>query len=82
MTVRTRVREYVLENFLFTDDPSALDDDTSFLEAGFIDSTGIMELILFLEDEFEIKVKDDEMKPENLDSITALVGFVDRSKPA
>jgi acyl carrier protein len=78
VTTEQKLRHYVLENYLFTDDPSALDNATSFLDAGFIDSTGIMEMIAFLEEEFGIKVVDDEMTPENLDSINCLVGFVNR----
>ena len=75
---RPRLRQYVLENFLFTRDEGALADNASFLETGIVDSTGIMEVIFFLEDEFGLNVTDEEMTPENLDSIDNLVSFVEK----
>jgi acyl carrier protein len=56
--------------------PEELDDSVSFLESGIMDSTGIMELVMFLEEEFEIKVQDAEMVPENLDSVNNLVKYL------
>ena len=82
MAVREQLRTYILENFLFTDDPSALVDSDSFLQKGIIDSTGIMEVIFFLEDELGVQVADTEMVPENLDSVDNLVAFVGRKKAA
>lgn len=76
--VRHKVRQFILRNYLFTDDDGALDDRTSFLESGLIDSTGMMEVIFFLEETFGIAVEDDEMVPENLDSVRNLVGYVGR----
>jgi len=75
---RRKLRRYVLENFLFTQDEGALADSDSFLETGIVDSTGIMEVIFFLEDEFQLNVTDEEMTPENLDSIENLVSFVQK----
>jgi len=63
---------------LFTNDQSVLSNNDSFLNKGILDSTGILELIYFLEDEFGIKVEDDEMIPENLDSIVNLVAFINQ----
>ncbi|MEN8668419.1 MAG: acyl carrier protein, partial [Ketobacter sp.] len=57
---------------------SALNDSDSFMEQGIIDSTGIMEVVFFLEVEFDIQVQDEEMIPENLDSIDNLVAFVEK----
>ena len=76
MSIEKQVREFILENYLFTDDESALDNDDSFLEKGILDSTGILEVIYFIEEEFEVKVDDNEMVPENLDSVKNIVGFV------
>lgn len=76
MAVKKKIRDYVLENYLFTDDETALADDTSFLDKGIIDSTGILEVIAFIEDEFGVNVLDDEMIPENLDSVENIVQFV------
>lgn len=76
MSVEKILRNYILQNFLFTDDDSVLSNSDSFLEKGIIDSTGILELITFIEEEIDIKVEDEEMVPENLDSIDNLVAFI------
>ena len=78
MTTETKVREYILDNFLFTDDQNALSSDDSFMNKGIVDSTGMLEIIYFIEDEFEVKVDDDEMVPENLDSVNNIVNFVEK----
>ncbi len=80
MSLEDKIRKYILENFLFTDDALALDSNDSFLEQGILDSTGILEVIMFLEEEFDIKVQDDEMIPENLDSVLNLGNFVKRKQ--
>ena len=80
MSLEDKIRKYILENFLFTDDASALDSNDSFLEQGILDSTGILEVIMFLEEEFDVKVQEDEMIPENLDSVLNLVNFVKRKQ--
>lgn len=77
MSVEQQVREYILENYLFTDDPNALANGDSFLENGVLDSTGILEIIYFIEENFDIKVEDDEMIPENLDSVNNIVSYID-----
>ena len=73
------VRAFVVSNFLFGDG-SALDDDTSFMEAGIIDSTGILELVMHLEETYQIKIQDDELIPENLDSLANIAQFLDQKK--
>lgn len=80
MHIRKRIREYILRNFLFTDDESALIDSDSFLAAGFIDSTGVLEIVSLIEDDFRVSVDEDEMLPENLDSVDNLVAFVLRKQ--
>lgn len=80
MDMRTQIRGYILENFLFTDDQSALADDASFLDQGIIDSVGALEIAQFLEQTFGFSVKEEEMLPENLDSVDNLVGFVQRKQ--
>jgi len=79
-SIRSKLRAHILESFLFTDDDDALADGDSFLEKGIVDSTGIMEVILFIEEEFGFTVADDEMIPDNLDSVDALVAFVSRKR--
>ncbi len=69
------IKEFIIENFLFGEE-SDLNDDTSFLEEGIIDSTGVLELIEFLEEEFEIEIDDEDMIPENLDSLNNLEKFI------
>ncbi len=69
------VRNFIIENFLFEEDKN-LKEDTSFLENGIIDSTGILELVTFLEETFEIEVEDEELIPENLDSISNVVQYI------
>jgi len=71
------IRSYIVENFLFGDD-SGLQDDTSFLDEGIMDSTAALELVDFLEKEFSIKVEVEDFTPENLDSINNVVAFLNR----
>lgn len=80
MSVESTLRTFILENYLFTDDESALNNNDSFLNKGIIDSTGILEVIFFIEENFELKVADEEMVPENLDSIANLSAFIARKK--
>jgi acyl carrier protein len=72
---KAKIKEFIIENFLFGNS-DGLNDDTSFLEEGIIDSTGILELITFLEEEFATKVDDEELIPENLDSINNVLSFL------
>ena len=69
------LREFVAENFLFGEDANFANND-SFLEQGIIDSTGVLELVTYLEEQLEIAVDDDELVPENLDSIDNLCRFI------
>ncbi|GMU68330.1 MAG: hypothetical protein AMXMBFR37_06630 [Steroidobacteraceae bacterium] len=78
MQVAERTRQYILENFLFSNDPSQLGYDDSFLERGLIDSTGMLEVIMFLEETFGVKVDDEEMVPANLDSVSKIAALVRR----
>lgn len=80
MIHRDTIRRYILENYLFTEDQGALADDASFLESGIIDSTGMMEVIFFLEENFSIRVEDEEMIPENLDSVNNLLRYIERKQ--
>ena len=71
-----KIRSFIFENFLFDAKEDALTNDTSFLEQGIIDSTGVLELVDWLEEEFSISVNDEELIPENLDSVNLLAAFV------
>jgi len=80
MSTEDKVRGYILDNFLFTDDQSALSNSDSLLEKGLVDSTGILEIITFIEEEFSLKVDDEEMVPENLDSVDNIIAFVSKKQ--
>jgi acyl carrier protein len=78
MTTRDRVRSFIAETF-FVDD---FKDDDSFLVSGIIDSTGMMEVVLFLEQEFDIPIRDVDLTPDNLDSVEKVTAFVTRKRRA
>ncbi len=80
MDPRQQIRRYIAENFLFTDDTSTLVDSDSLMMRGIIDSTGALEVMFFLEETFGIKVEEEEMIPENLDSVDNLVAFLARKQ--
>jgi len=75
------IRKFVVDNFLFGQG-GKLKDDTSFLDGGIIDSTGVLELAMHIETTYGIKVKDDELVPENLDSINAVASFLEKKLAA
>lgn len=80
MSIRNEVKQFILTNYLFTNDESKLNDTDSLMQNGVVDSTGILELIMHLEETYALKVDDDEMKPENLDSVANIVSFVERKR--
>jgi acyl carrier protein len=75
-TVRHMLRDHILSTYLFTSDPSALGDDDSFQELRHIDSMGMMQLIQFIETEFGIRLVEDDLVPEKLDSVNRLVRLI------
>lgn len=75
---REKVRGYILENLMFSSNDDDLADGASLLDRGIIDSTGVLEIVLYLEEEFQVKVKDSDMLPANFDSVDNIVGFVSR----
>lgn len=78
--IQKKIEEYIVNNFLFGDDSLKINNSDSFMERGIIDSTGMLELITFTEEEFSIEIEDDEMIPENLDSLNNISSFVLRKK--
>lgn len=76
MSIRERIRTFIVDTF-FVDDFA---DDDSFLRKGLIDSTGMMELVAFLESDLGVKLEDRELVPENLDSLSRVVAFVERKQ--
>lgn len=81
MTNQERVLRFILDNF-YVADPVELADDTSLIEGGYVDSTGMLELIAFLEADFGLRIADTEMVPDNLGSIGKIAAFVDRKRAA
>jgi acyl carrier protein len=74
--VKTRVRQFVIDSFLFGQDSQSLSDNDSFLDRGIVDSTGVLELVSFLETQFNVSVDNHELIPDNLDSINRVTTFV------
>lgn len=74
--ISKNIRNFLFENYLFGYSENQFNNDSSFLEFGVLDSTGILELILFIEDKFQIQVLDEEILPENLDSINCVSRLV------
>jgi acyl carrier protein len=75
------LRAFIKDTFLFGREPDFSDDD-SFLEMGLIDSTGVLELVSYLEETHGVKVEDEELVPDNLDSINRIVRFIESKQPA
>ena len=75
-TIAPVLRSYIASNLLFTGDSFGYGDDASFLGEGIIDSVGVMELVLFVEQEFSIKVEDRDVTRENFDSIHNLARYI------
>jgi acyl carrier protein len=73
-----QIRDYVIDRFLFGQGGDRLSDDASFLEQNLVDSTGVLEMVMFLEQRFGFKVQDHELIPENLDSVNRIAAFVAR----
>jgi acyl carrier protein len=76
------IRNFIVQNFLFGRDDGSLKSDTSFLDSGIIDSTGVMELVMYVEKNCGLKVEDQELDPANLDSINRLAKFIERKQNA
>jgi acyl carrier protein len=77
---RDRIRRFLAENYLFTDDPAQLGLDDSLLGRGIVDSTGMLEVILFIEEQWGIKVADHDMVPDNLDSVNRIAAYVESKR--
>jgi acyl carrier protein len=77
MPLNSELRQFVIDNFLFGKPDKHVGDDDSFLELGIIDSTGVMELVAFLEERYRVKLQDSDLIPDNLDSINKVARFVE-----
>ena len=82
MDLRQRLRDFIIEDFLFGDQTLLTDDSSSLMDAGIVDSVGVMEITAFLEKELNVTVEDDDLTPENFDSIDGLHAFVRKKQTA
>ena len=78
MDIPSTIRQFIREKFVFSSEDTSFDDQASFMETGLVDSTGVLEIIQFIEENFGIAVQDEELIPENLDSVDNLSNFVSR----
>ena len=78
--IRTDIRTFIIDNFLFGDESQPLPDDLSLIDNDLVDSTGILELVSFIEEHFEVKIEDADIVPANLDTIGKIVAFVGRKR--
>jgi acyl carrier protein len=76
--IKLELNNYIRSRFLLEDDSKNLGDDDSFLENGIIDSTGVLELVNHIEEKFKIEVEDEELVPDNLDSLNKLTSYISR----
>lgn len=75
-TISAQIRTFIVDNFLFGDDGYPLTDDMSLIDNDLVDSTGILEIVSFLEERFGMSVADAEIVPANLDSIARITAYV------
>jgi acyl carrier protein len=80
--IETQVRSFIEDNFMFREDRTSLSATESLLEAGLIDSTGILELLAFLEERFKIGIPDADLTPANFDSINTIAAYVEHARAA
>lgn len=78
---RTRLRAFLARNFLLSEEPFPYEDDVSLMAEGVVDSTGVLELILFLDEAFGVNVADAEATPRNLDSVGRILDYLDSKLP-
>jgi len=76
MEIESEIREFIAKNLLYSGDGFKYGDDVSFLEEGIVDSIGVMELVAFVEDRYEIQVDDQDVTPDNFDSINRLAKYI------
>ncbi len=78
MQLESEIRNFIVENFLYGQNDNNLGDNVSFLETGIIDSTGVLEMVSFIEEKYGVSVEDEELIPDNLDSVQKISDFIRR----
>lgn len=81
LQLKSEIRQFIVDNFLYGRDDDTLGDEVSFLGKGIIDSTGILELVSFVEEKYSISIDDEELIPDNFDSLNKLSSFVLKKTP-
>ena len=81
MHIETQIKQFMLDNFLFGGSLDDIVDDASFMANGIVDSLGVLELISFVEETYAVEVSDEEVVPENFDSVNQMAAYI-RSKVA
>ena len=76
MQLKSEIKQFIVENFLYGNEDDTFDDEISFLDKGIIDSTGVLELVSFVEEKYGISVDDEDLVPDNFDSINKLSVFI------
>lgn len=79
--IKEKIRKYIAENILFSSNGFPYSDSTSFLDNGIIDSMNVLELVMFIEENFGVTVNDADVVPENFDSVDRLADYVQRKSP-
>jgi acyl carrier protein len=79
-TVEEKIRKYIADNILYSNSGYPYPDDISFLENGIVDSMNVMEIVMYAEEQFSIKVKDEDIVPANFDSVHNLAEFIRRKQ--
>lgn len=82
MQRKQEIKQFIARNFLFTEDTGSIQDDASLVASGILDSTGFHELVLFVEDQYRFTVANQEMVPENFETVSAIDAFVARKSAA
>jgi len=80
MEIEQKIKTYIAQNLIFSGDEFKYPEDASFLEEGIVDSLGVMELVSFVEDQFGVGVDDQDITPENFDSVTRLAAYIRRKQ--
>ena len=76
LQLKSEIRQFIVDNFLYGRDDDTLGDEVSFLGKGIIDSTGILELVSFIEEKYSVSIDDEELIPDNFDSLNKLSTFI------
>ena len=79
-TIQSSVRSFIVDTYLFGEGGDTFTDDDSLLDKGLLDSTGVLELVTFLEEQFSVRAADADLMPENFDSINRIAAFVQRKQ--